>query len=328
MVTLRSQKRVKDGEGAAERAKREAMWLAAGVGAIAGALLVLAALILVTADPRPNTLPYEVVRICLQVFGVVLITAFVGLATFQWQQVRLEQSKLQAEQRDEIRKKDAADRDLKVDQRHRLDERVRAFFEETLQAYHGVKQVRRLLAAETGSAATPSISLEAYSRLIPELSGHQLTFESLKRRAPLIQSLVPGADTIPYKADRTTGATGMATLEKHYEVIEKYLNHMVDDYEKRRGALSSEHRHLLRDLQDDARLSKFIFDTVTLKVNVTYRVEAVLGCLERALLRPLDLREAGERLSAVPPPKAQISKSPSQAIGTARHGNVSSATRV
>jgi hypothetical protein len=303
MVTLRSKKRARDGESAADRAKREAVLLATGVGAIAGALVVLVALILVTANPRPNTLPYEVVRICLQVLGVVLVTAFIGLATFQWQQVRLEQSKLQAEGREENRKNDAADRDLKVDRRHRLDERVRAFIEETVQAYHGVKQVRRLLAAEIGGPAMPSISLEAYSRLIPELSGYQLVFESLKRRAPLIQSLVPGAGAIPFRADRTTGATGIATLGKHYEVIEEYLNHMVDDYEEHRGLMSSEHRLLLRDLHDDSRLIDFIRDTPTLKINVTYRVEAVLNCLEEALLSPINFGGPREGFPvAVPSP--------------------------
>jgi hypothetical protein len=173
-----------------------------------------------------NSVPYEIVRLSLQALIIVVITALIGWATFEWQQVRLERSKKQAEERDK-----------EVDARRRLDDRVVVFFNETVKAYNDVKQVRRLLGAETGPEKEAAISLDAYSRLISVLSDHQLVFESLMRRAPLLQPLITGAYDISYQERTDSEARTHDSLKDIYDCVQGHLNKLVKDHNDVRGKL-------------------------------------------------------------------------------------------
>ncbi|MEU9662850.1 hypothetical protein [Streptomyces chartreusis] len=190
-----------------DRAERRALAVVAVVGITA--LVVLLVIVLAFPGPEPHTVPYEVMRVCVQVLGISVVGFFVGWAAFDLQQDRLE--------------------------RQRRDDRIRVFLAEMLDAYHGVKQVRRVLRSETSSDTARTISDEAYSRLLAELSKHQLVFETLARSAPLFEGHVPGSSEIHVeKAGNSNGQTRKPvtqSLARHYEDIESYLNGVVSEFE-------------------------------------------------------------------------------------------------
>jgi hypothetical protein len=162
-----------------------------------------------------------------------------------------------------------------VDERRRLDDRVRAVFEGTIKAYNGVKLVRRLLRAETGPKEDPSITLEAYTRLLPELCKQQLAFEDLRRSAPLIQTSLQNGEVIPEPV--------CATLTKTYDAIEHYLNDIVKEFEDSRHMMSNRRpRPLVHS--DKAKLREMVYDTQVFRTKVSEPVKAVLKHLEEHLL--------------------------------------------
>lgn len=232
------------------RARRRVLWILLLVA-------ILAALVLIATNlgpgPQANTLPYEASRTSLQVLGVVLVGAFVGMATFVYQQ----------------------EHQRAVDERRRLDDRVRAVFEETVSAYNAVKLVRRLLRAETGPKADPRITLETYTRLLPDLCKQQLAFEDLKRSAPLIQKSLQNGEVITKPA--------CATLADTYDAIEGYLNNIVKEYENSRYGMPSTGAQSLVD-PDKARLREFVYDTQAFRAKIPEPVRGVLRHLEEHLL--------------------------------------------
>lgn len=185
--------------------------------------------------------------------GVVIVGTLVGLATFVYQQ----------------------EHQRAVDERRRLDDRVRAVFEETVNAYNEVKLVRRLLRAETGPKADPKITRETYTRLLPELCKQQLAFEDLKRSAPLIQTSLQNGQVITKPAS--------ATLADTYDAIENYLNNIVEEYENSRYSMPKRGARPLVD-PGKARLREFVYDTQAFQARVSEPVRAVLRHLEEHLL--------------------------------------------
>jgi hypothetical protein len=157
-----------------------------GVAAIAGTVFLTT----VRPPPQPNTVDYELMRVSLQILGVVLVGFVVGMASFTLQQIRLDE-----------RKSD----DRKFDERRRIDEQVRYFLADTVESYNGVKLIRRLLEAETTCESAPRITVDTYSRLLAQLCERQLVFESLMRRAPLIQQQVHGGEEIGIVLRKASG---------------------------------------------------------------------------------------------------------------------------
>src|SRR4051812_5691227 len=175
------------------RAERGFYLVLAAVGAFgAVGVIVSVAVPAVPARPVPNTVWYEVLKTSLQVLGVVLVGAFVGMAVFKLQQVQLDESKLHAEEREHNRIKDRRATDHDIDALRRLDDRTQSFLSETIDAYHSTKQIRRQLEAATPDGVTTSELPEGASNLLMKLSNQQLAFESLKRRSPLLEELLDG----------------------------------------------------------------------------------------------------------------------------------------
>lgn len=240
-----------------------------GIAVIASAGFVLT---LFPPGPEPNTPRYEVMRVCLQVLGVALIGVVVGMATFRLQQIHLEQSKIDAEKRDH-----------NADERQRLDDRIRLFLSDTILGYNALKQIRRTLEAETAPKSLPVIRYETYSRLLRALNEQQLTFESLKRRTPLIQGRVPGGEEIKvYPCD---GPAYTETLRQHYAHVEHYLNKSIEEYQKNLHRTSPEKTASLDELGLN-KLKEFIYKTDKFRDAVSDRVEAVIRILESELLNP------------------------------------------
>ena len=238
--------------------------LLGGVALVALVGLVLAQASEMTADsPR-----WELWRLCLQILGVSLVGAVVGHATF-----RLQQTQIQARQ----------DADRARDQRERVNERVRSLIGETLASYNSVKRVRRLLEAEAGPREDARVDVATYSALMSQLCKQQLVFESLRRRAPLIQVHVASCQKI--KVDVGGGRDLEESLEQHYGHIERYLNDLIQEYQQRLHRVRGESVVPL-DRVDDGGLASFIYDTPIFKSNVSHRAVGVVKALELHLLTP------------------------------------------
>lgn len=219
---------------------------------------------------KPETFRFELMRISLQILGVALVGAFVGTAVFRLQQVQLDRSKNDAEAREEARLCKRRQADYHIDKRRRLDGRIESFLHETIAAYHAVKRIRRVLEAEMARDPELSIASESYSRLVTELSNQQLAFESLMRRAPLIQGLFGGLE-LEARVSRDSDKVVVTSLENHYAQVESYLNDVVDEYQKKNGLV---------------KVGAFVYNTPDFKANVSYRVNAVIKAFEEALLTP------------------------------------------
>ncbi|MEV0092013.1 hypothetical protein [Streptomyces sp. NPDC050738] len=243
------------------RGHAELVALALVAGAAGIALILLMVLVWVVR-PRPDTVPYEAGRVCVQVLGVSVVGFVVGVATFNLQQARLE--------------------------RQRRVDRIRASRTEMLAAYHGVKQVRRVLRAETVTAAARTVPVDAYYRLLQELSEHQLVFETLARSALLIEKYVDGgrAITVEEAGSRWgTKARGTVTasLAGHYENIEGYLNSVVSEFEKYfQGVPRPAYVSLTGP--GFVRTAAFLDDTDEFKAEVSRRIGAMLRALDSTLI--------------------------------------------
>ncbi len=228
---------------------RRAQWLPV-LALIAVGLLAVICMGIAVAAPGgavPGTFRYELMQTCLQVIGIAVLGACVSLAVFRLQQYHLEQSK-----------RIWRDRDLEIDRRTRLDDRIHAFLQETIDAYHGVKRIRREL--ESLSTRGHGDGSD-YTRLMLRLSDRQLDFESLMWRSRELEPRV--ADIDPRLA-----AGSESSLQMCYKLVESYLNDLVDDYQKNR---------------EPAKVREFI-KTAPFKAGVSTPVRTVIEGLERVLL--------------------------------------------
>ena len=165
---------------------------------------------------------------------------------------------------------------MDIDTRRRLDVRTLAFLTETIDAYHAVKQIRRQLEVATTSGVAGSELPAMTSSLIMELSVQQLDLEGLKRRAPLLEGRLKGVSAIT-ASGAVPAETSTTSLKGHYEAVEKYLNDVVDEFQKGKPPV---------------HLKSFIEETADFKASVSFRIEAVVEFLERALLAPQPTAES------------------------------------
>ncbi|MGW1767673.1 hypothetical protein ACWCQL_26915 [Streptomyces sp. NPDC002073] len=260
--------------------QRLALWMVAGVAGIA--LTVLLAIEL-SPGPKPDTLPFELRRVCLQVLGVTVLGFVVAWATFRLQQAHLEQ------------------------QRHA--DRIRAFLTEMLDAYHGVKQARRMLKAESAPETAPSIMAEAYSRLLSDLSKHQLVFETLARSAPLIERHVNNGCEVSVEEAGDQSEYGRASVTQsltgHFEEIEHYLNGVVTEFEMYNRLALSDGRILLSGPSLE-RTIRFLYEKDEFKAKVSHRITAMVEALETTLSPAAPCSRVGAEpsvTSGVPSPR-------------------------
>lgn len=94
--------------------------------------------------------------------------------------------------------------DFAREARRRQDELVRTILNETVNAYHRVKNVRRSLRAVVGESRTEALSIEDYDTWIHVISDQQLVFEELKRLAPLANEASPAWRLRPDPMTRTS----------------------------------------------------------------------------------------------------------------------------
>jgi hypothetical protein len=235
----------------------------------------------------PNTLEFEVAKMCLQVAGVILFGAFVALSTFLFQQEW-------TQKREEMRRES----DTLHDERERQDAVLRSMLTSTLEAYNGVKRIRRILKAETGPVGKYGISQGSYKRHLLDLNDLQLTFEYMKRTVPTIDDA------------RLTRNPGMAReqgppydLKAEYTDIESYLNGIFKEFEQKLKVVEEKDTVPLASLE---HLNLFVTNTDNFTDGVSDRIDRILETLQKALLVPLILPMVGEKVqSAAPPPKSR-----------------------
>jgi hypothetical protein len=280
-------------ELAQEQIRDAKRWAFFSLGGAALLAVVTFTWLATVVEPAKDTPGDDVMQFCLQVIAIAAVGALGTTVTFRLQHAHGEQSRLAAERREQTRLENQREDDRVAEQRHRLDERVSQFLTETLDAYHGVKRTRRILEAETNASPEPMITRTTYERVIAELCDHQLVFESLKRRAPLIEERVPAAQAIvakgrDEKADaRTPGVQPRSTpaveepLRNHYKELESYLNTVIGECKDHLNEVPTTSGVPLRRFR---RLEAFVKDTYVFKVKVSRYVDAVTECLETDLL--------------------------------------------
>jgi hypothetical protein len=269
-------------------------WRVAGWWSLGGLVLIgVLALIglIITWSSQPNTLRYELAKTFMQVLAVAFFGTLATLAAFLFQR-----SRAQADNQLERKRQD---RDNDRDQRRREDDQLRSIMNETLAAYNRVKQIRRLLRAETVTAytrvkqirrilnaetsdgAARCVSLPVYDKYLIYLIDEQLEFERLKRFTPFISDkrLSP-----PPESHLAKSGTAMKseTLTKTYEDIEKYLNHVIHEYEEK--------RHTVVDasvpMVGFGKLLGFI--GTDFEPNVADKMDVIIETLLTALWQPLE----------------------------------------
>jgi hypothetical protein len=215
-----------------------------GVGAVAGVGL---ASIWPFADTAGLT--FEVGKACIQVMGVALIGGLASVAAAEFQRERIE--RFETAQADAERRHEA---------QTRHDDFVRSLLTQTIDAYHDVKRVRRLLQALAGPEGSPHpIPAVSYREAIGTLNDAQLTFESLKRISPL---------------------TKIDGLKQCYRHIEKHLNEVLDES---KGAVAR-----AEDVRpsEGSALNSLLFDTADFRANVSSQLREVVKKLQTELLAP------------------------------------------
>jgi hypothetical protein len=195
-----------------------------------------------------DTLAFEAAKGCIGVLTVALVGFVVslGLQTIQRERALADQDAARArakrDSKRERRRQQAARRldlqrelwerevereredwrrdvERRRDERQRKDAVLRSVLQDTLHNYHEVKRARRLLRARVW-ARDPGdrIDLRVYDEQLERINDAQLNFETLKRTALAIDD----------ERIRTTH------LASRLEAVEKYLNQLVDEYERKR----------------------------------------------------------------------------------------------
>jgi hypothetical protein len=204
-------------------------WSLGGVVFIGGVSLI-GLIIAWSSHPRSDSLRYEFAKTCMQVLAVAFFGTLAAIAAFTFQHSRT--------QADNDLERKRQENDKERDERGRKDDQLRSIMGETLTIYNRVKRIRRLLAAQTGNGRY--LTLAIYDEHMANLIDEQLAFEMLKRLPPFIRNepLSPA----PYVAGSERRVQD-PTLENAYEDthladayqgIEKYLNHVIDEYKEKR----------------------------------------------------------------------------------------------
>jgi hypothetical protein len=271
---------------------REA-WLLASVLA----LIALMAAIVLFATWEP-ALEQEAAKTALSVLAVTVLggAATVAFEAYRQrrehdaaEQVRTEERRQREIENDRtlaanmrLRQEEAWRREVERlrDARNREDELLRSLLQDTLQAYNRVKRTRRLLKAFTNVANERVVRQDVYDEQIGDLIDEQLVFEEFKRTTSVV------GDT----------RLGLETLRASYEVIEKYLNRVISEYQDSRHVAVARGEVALAELP---RLAGFMKTTYAqgdkdlgFEVNVASQLDRIIQRVQTALLEPLHLPEA------------------------------------
>jgi hypothetical protein len=224
-----------------------------------------------SGHPSYNTLRYEFAKTCMQVLAVTVFGGLATIATFSFQHSRT--------QEDNQLERDRHQLENERDQRSREDDQLRSIMEKTLDAYNRVKRIRRLLDAETSDG---TLALVTYDKYMANLIDEQLTFERLKRFTPFIsdQRL-----RLPLTHGTNTSREPMTsqTLTASYEGIEKYLNEVIDEYQKKRQIIPEDTSVPLAKF---GKLSGFVGHEFTMRV--AHQMDAIIDLLLTMLWQPLE----------------------------------------
>lgn len=276
-----------------ELAYKAAFWLV-----ILFIFMIVLFLQLLAERPAVETLKYEAAKTVLQAAGSVLFGAFVTLAVFLiqkgWEEMRLNIQRQALQEREDLQR----EADNRRDERHRQDLALRSLLKETIEAYNGVKRIRRIFKARAGS---DTIHKEAYESQLLELNELQLTFESFARTVPsLADHRLTGnishwedegykrMGEIERKAYNVSDLEG---LRVDYDGIESYLNKVVGEYESRFHKLPAEGFAL----KDSTALDHFVNDTESFRNGISRRLRRIQRVLQSALLVPLELPTQKQR---------------------------------
>jgi hypothetical protein len=241
--------------------------------------------------PTSNTLRFELAKTFMQGLAVAFLGGLVTLATFSFQNSRAEEDEAirRAEDNKDRKVRRAQDKkEIARAERLRQDDQLRSIMEETLGAYNRVKRIRRLLEAETNDGTSGCLTLAVYDRYMHKLIDEQLEFERLKRFTPFINDErlnQPPADSLEQSWEAPRSQTE-GTLEETYEGIERYLNYVIGEYEKKRHTVADKDSVALTEFDI---LSGFIGTEFIRRV--ADRMDEVIETLQKALWQPLDSRQ-------------------------------------
>jgi hypothetical protein len=199
---------------------------------------------------QPDSFEREVAKILVQLIGIVLVTGVISAAVAEYQK----------------------ERDRAADLQQRKDNLLRTMLDETIAAYHDVKQTRRLMRARMWENSGDPIGVDIYDQHLAAINDAQLEFERLARYPNLIEDV---------RINNTQ-------LKDSLDLIEQSLMNVVNEYERERrnvagGSVLLEDLPELvgfmrkRDKMDETGRGWF-HDGVAVPVN------SVLTCFQQALL--------------------------------------------
>jgi hypothetical protein len=180
-----------------------------------------------------------------------------------------------------------------IDERRRQDDLLRSVLEDTLTAYHAVKRTRRLLDAEAGPKHNGPVSIDTYDQYMLSIMNEQLKFEKLMILANLIDdSRIP---TTPWPEARKED-TRKPRLVAMFSKIEQSLNDLVDEYKEKRQEVAKAGSIPLSQL-----IEAYTFVTSDgFETDIAHPKDAVLGLLQKALLKPVPLPAVAEAAATSP----------------------------
>jgi hypothetical protein len=232
-----------DSSVSARKWRRARNWSLFGLVCIA-AVSLIGLIFAWRGNPSNNTLRFELAKTFMQVLAVAFLGGLATLATFTYQNSRAQENEevRRAEERKERKQeRDRHDFENARAERLRQDDQLRLIVEETLNAYNRAKRIRRLLEAETNDGASGCLTLAVYDKYMSDLIEEQLAFERLKRFTPFISDerlgQIPAFGTRQPQAETKNRTLTKSFLESSYEEIEKYLNHVIGEYQDKRHTL-------------------------------------------------------------------------------------------
>lgn len=236
--------------GAADGAdKQRTVWERLSLGPVLAVLAVVgfAGFILFSVDVEPisrlsETVREEMASKLLQLAVLSVAGAVLAILTFEYQRrqkkaddvIREDRERQERTEREARQKRETQAREERQRAREAA-ELLKEMLGRAMTAYNMTKGARRMIRARSGSGR---LGLDDYDRYMAEINSAQLEFERVKRDAKLVKGRLPGADH-------------MATTAR---AMEKYLNGLLSEYQKR--------RHLVDatgfELAAFSRLSDFI----------------------------------------------------------------------
>ena len=228
-------------------------------------------------DASHNTLGFELAKTCMQVAGVTVIGAIVGIATFTYQHKRERAAKDRDQKLEDWRR----DNDTRRDERRRQDDLLRSILGDTIGAYHAVKRARRLLKAEVGPSQQVPMSFEVYDQYIKSIIDEQLEFETLTLVAGAVDdSRLPRTPPWPSARPKDKDKPPLVAM---FSKIEDSLQELVREYERSRHEVKQAGDMSLAQLPK----ARQYLTTSGFYTGMKVPMDEVVKLLQRALLEPL-----------------------------------------